>query len=317
MRLPIIAIVLWIGINYFTWWLPFSTLLCIFAGIFIMMPIFLNISYPNNIRFKNKKKIIIKSLLINGILLPTIAILIGISIFHNNISLLFGLVFLSLLSGWGLMMSWIQKSKWDTKTGIVLFILNMIVFIGTFFIFDYITQNIGINLLQWLSCSNTTISCIGTRKISPINGIIILIVFPFLISRWIRMFKKISEKIKKHIGIISQIATFIIISYIFSLKHMQNIFQTSIQTIIIATIWLIIFYTITIWINYLLRIKKKNNEENRAWFRIGISRFITMGLVFSFLYTQTFGTDFMIVFILAYSIQILWSLLVTKYIITT
>ncbi len=315
MRLPIIAILLWIGINYTSWWLPFSTLLCIFAGIFLMMPTFVNIEYTDIIWLKNKKKIIIKNLVSNGILLPAIAVLIGLTIFHNNISLTFGIILLSLLSGGWLMMSWIHKTEWDSKTGLRLFILNMIVFIGMFFVFEDVVQQIGVKLIQWLSCSNQTISCIGNGRISPINGIIILIIVPFLISRWIRIFKKTSEQIKRYVGIIAQIATFIIISYIFALKHMQNIFQTSIQTIMLATIWLLIFYSIVIWVNYFLRIRKNNTKENRAWFRMGISRFITMGFVFSFLYTQTFGSDFMIIFILAYLIQIPVSLLVTKYII--
>jgi ACR3 family arsenite efflux pump ArsB len=315
MWLPIIAILIWIGINYITWWLPFSTLLCVFAGIFIMMPAFLNIEYRDITWLKNKKKIIIKSLISNGILLPAIAILIGIVVFHNNISLLFGIIFLSLISGGGLMMSWIHKTKWDSKTGLRLFILNMIVFIGMFFIFEYIVQHIGINLVQWLSCSSQTLSCIGNMSISPINGILILIIAPFLISRWIRIFTKTSERIKKYIGIIWQIATFIIISYIFALEHMHSIFQTPMQTIILATAWLLLFYTIVIWINYLLRIRKQINKENIAWFRMGISRFITMWFVFSFLYTQTFGSDFMVIFILAYLIQIPVSLLTTKYII--
>ncbi len=315
MRLPIIAIILWIGINYITWWLPFSTLLCVFAGIFIMMPAFLNIEYTDIAWFKNKKNTIIKSLISNGIVLPAIAILIGVTIFHNNISLMFGGIFLSLISGGGLMISRIHKSKWDSKIGLRLFIFNMIVFIGMFFIFEYIVQHIGINLVQWLSCSSQTISCIGNGNISPINGIVTLIIAPFLISRWIRIFKKTSEQISKYIWIIAQIATFIIISYIFALEHMHNILQTPTTTILVATAWLVAFYTIVIWMNYFLRIRKITNKENISWFRMGISRFITMGFVFSFLYTQTFGSDFMIIFILAYLIQIPASLIATKYII--
>jgi len=279
------------------------------------MPAFLNIEYTDIAWLKSKKNIITKSLISNGILLPAIAILIGATIFHSNISLTFGIILLSLLSGWGLMMSRIHKTKWDSKTGLRLFILNMIVFIGMFFFFEYSVQQIWINLVQWLSCSSQAISCIGNSNISPINGIVILIIAPFLISRWIRIFKKTSERIKKYVGIIAQIATFIIVSYIFALEHMQSIFQTPIQTILLATAWLVAFYIIVLWINYLLRIRKSNNKEDRAWFRMGISRFITMGFVFSFLYTQTFGSDFMIIFILAYLIQIPASLLATKYII--
>lgn len=151
MRIPIIAILVGVGINYISWGLPFSTLLCIFAGIFIMMPAFLSIEHTDLRSLKSKKNTIIKSLLSNGILLPILAILIGITIFHNNISLTFGIIFLSLLSGWGLMMSRIHKTKGDNKTGLRLFILNMMVFIGMFFFFEYIVQNIGVNLIQWLS----------------------------------------------------------------------------------------------------------------------------------------------------------------------
>lgn len=164
-------------------------------------------------------------------------------------------------------------------------------------------------------CSTQTISCIGNGNISPINGVVILIIAPFLVSRWIRLFKQTSKWIQKYIWVISQIATFIIISYIFALEHMQSIFQTPITTILLATGGLIVFYTITIGINYIVWIKNKANKENIAGFWMGISRFITMGFVFSFLYTQTFWSDFMIIFILAYLIQIPASLIATKYII--
>ncbi|USN59272.1 MAG: hypothetical protein H6767_04285 [Candidatus Peribacteria bacterium] len=57
--------------------------------------------------------------------------------------------------------------------------------------------------------------------------------------------------------------------------------------------------------------------KNELWmsvFWVSVTRFITLGLIFSFVYSTYFGVNFLLVFVLAYFVQIIFSSLVTRYI---
>jgi hypothetical protein len=136
-----------------------------------------------------------------------------------------------------------------------------------------------------------------------------------LLSRIIRWNQKLTVFAKKYSKYFSQIWTFIIIWYIFSLQQIHAIFETNL--ILLAKIFggILLFYLILFGYNLLMyHYILPKNSESKSTFWITTSRFITLGLVLSFMYTQYFGATIMLVFVSAYFIQIGLSQIVSRYI---
>ena len=158
---------------------------------------------------------------------------------------------------------------------------------------------------SWIVDCNTT-----WWHINPIAIIVVLIILPFLISRIILLSDKISNFIIPKISNISQIATFFIIWYIFSLKELNIIFSVSILKIL-TILWVLaliyfIFYSITFLISKKINVSADLKPTLFWWVA---TRFLTMWLIFSFAYSSMFWVDFILVIALAYFIQISFSYL--------
>jgi hypothetical protein len=88
-----------------------------------------------------------------------------------------------------------------------LFILNLLIFTGIFFLVTPFVQNIGISQSDGLNCSlSGPVSCGGIGgTVSPISAIVVLVIFPFLLSRIIRWNQKLTVFAKKYSKYFSQI----------------------------------------------------------------------------------------------------------------
>lgn len=311
-----IAIIVWLIINYFTWWLLFSSLLCVFAGIFMIMPSLLDFDFRDFLHITKYKKILWINVLANFIITPLIAFGVWTLVFRD-IGLTISLVLLSLLSWGGLVFSRIQKTKWNTSLWFQLFMFNLLVFSGIFFLVTPWVQNIWVSQMPVLNCNiSGPITC---GKIwwwvSPISAIVVLVLFPLLLSRVIRMSEKIKSFAKKYSKFLSQIGTFVIIWYIFSLQQIHTIFNTEIYLLFKIFLGTLLFYIILFAYNIVLhRRALAKNPESLSLFWILTSRFITLWLVLSFMYTQYFWASIMLVFVSAYFIQIWLSQLISRYI---
>jgi len=367
-------IILWIIvgliINYLLWWFPFSTLLCIAAAIFIILPALLNLKKEEIINIlKNKKKIILVSLIANFVILPLIAGLLRYLLFwKTNIEILYWILLLSIIPWWWLLATYLKLSKADLHLWITLFWINLFFFWLYFIPFTILLDLINLknntyqsisyqknlktnqqlhNLFEnqqvnkllknfsnssnqpqphcvieetskklWINLS----SCfLKNWKINPLIGLygfLILIVFP-LILLWIIKYLNLYQLFTKFNTIISKIWTFGIITYIFSLKQIREIFTPQFENILLKVFFLTLaFYiiTYTLWYiisNYLLKNKK---EEKFALFWNITTRFITLWLIIASVYAY-YLNNFSIttIFIISYFIQIWLSALFVNY----
>ncbi len=142
---------------------------------------------------------------------------------------------------------------------------------------------------------------------SAFIALFVLIILPFIISRFILISDKLTKFLIPKIRIISKIATFFIIAYIFSIKEVNNIFTSEISLVIKMFISITLIYLIIYSIVYFLHKKMWNNPDTNAFFWNSTTRFLTLWLIFSFFYVKTFWTEFLLVFVIAYFVQIIGS----------
>ena len=310
-----IAIILGLLVNYFTWWVPFSSALCVFAGIFMIMPSLVDFATKDALKVFEHKRLLWINILTNFVITPLIALGIGL-IFFQDIGLQISLILLSLLSWGGLVFAWIQKNKGNIKFWFQLFMINLLIFTLIFFVGTPFVEQIWILQWSWLACDlSGPITCGGLGwSVSPISAIIVLVIIPFLISRIVRWNKKSINIMKKYGKYMSQLGTFVIIGYIFSLEQMHALFQTDIFLLLKIFVATLLFYILLFGYNLWYQRFLPKTSESKSLFWISTSRFITLGLVLSFMYTQYFGATLILIFVSAYFIQIGLSQLISYYV---
>lgn len=347
----LIAIILWLWINYIFWWTAFNTLICIIAWLFLIMPFLLKLSFKELISFNKEELQILKISIFNIFVFNLFIFFIIPYIIFWLDKILYWFILLWLLTWWWMLLSWIKKTEWNTKLWFKLFAINFIIFsiiliplnkyienqytdnnIETNNLFTiknehYFEWNNNINNLIWninntkenneIKCvvsdiSGWFISCDNNGKISPITTLIVLIVFPFILSRIIR-FIRLDKYINKYITYISNISTFLLITYIFSLKEMS--FLIYVNNIILFKIFISVFiiYLIIYLYNY-FKLLKNINENSISLFWISSIRFITLWLVFSFVLSWYVWKNIILIFISAYIIQIILSTIFSYFI---
>jgi len=125
----VFAILLWLVINYFTWWLDFNTALCFFVGLFLIMPILLKINFKEIKEIFSKKHILYVNILLNFVLIPLLAFVVWYFVFGlENYGFIISLMLVSIIPWWGLLMSWLQNTKSNMHIGFILFAVNLFIF---------------------------------------------------------------------------------------------------------------------------------------------------------------------------------------------
>lgn len=311
-------------LNYLSWWVPFHSVLCFFAGIFLIMPALLRLRFRNfSLLFKKKKLILFISLFFNFLFVPLVFFLFWYFFFDLSF-IKYAFLLLGFLSGGGLLMNWIIKTWGNKELGFQLFMLHLLLF--SFFVFPFLNSFLeGIwekqvsSFLWWINNTEICVfekvswgwmSCFGTwGEVSPFIAFFVLILFPFILSRIVRFFPKVFIFLEKYIKKISSFASFLIIFYIFSLKEVNEIFKVDISFIIKLLIVLLFAYFLIFLFAFFVYFFLKDKQDALAFFWLGVSRFITLGLIFSFIYSWIFWIEFLLVFVCSYFIQILFSLL--------
>lgn len=306
------AMILWLIVNYFTGGLSFSALLCIFAGLFLVMPGLINFDFRDFSLMKKEKWLTSLNVLLNVIIIPMLLIVSWVVFFPNNSEIRYTLAMLGILPGWGLLMSWIRQSKANGKYGFALFVLNMTIFIVLFFLVNYLILHnfTDQTMLTQTSCvletaTNGIVSCsTGSANSKPMLAYLFLVLLPFGISRLIRSSSFIKEKLQKHIWLISKIATFLIILYVFSLQNIHWIFKENIAWLAKIFLMVLVAYLAMFGVSYLIyRLQKNRTDFTKSFFWNSTIRFATLGVVFGVLYIPYLGVTYITIFASAYIIQ--------------
>ncbi len=354
------AILFWLLLNYFVWWFWFNTFLCVFAGLFVIMPVLLKIKFQDIKKILWHKKLIFLNILINFIIFPTLAFILWYFIFWlENYYYIFTIMLLAMIPWGGLLVNWLHNSWADMKVWFTLLALNLFLF-SVFFIpfnlwLDYFinhqtqkeeqSEELSVfmnNSLLWNNSSSfvnlpkqkiiekpswcaiqKTTQKLWLNDILPwcfqekwsstlIYGFywfIVLIFIPFILSRIILLFTKLSDYLKKYVNIVSKLASFLIIVYIFSLNYIRWILDIDTVLLWKMVLWVLFLYLFMFMIEKIL-LKYSNFENNikQAIFWNWFVRFITLWFILSFLYAIAWDKpEIVVIFIIAYFIQILLS----------
>lgn len=319
--LPIVAIILWLSVNYITGWLPFYSLLCVFASLFLIMPSLLKFDIKDFSLLKKYKELTFLNIGINFIFVPLTFFLLWKFVF-SEIYISYAFLLLGFLSGGGMLLHWIGRYQGDKKLGFLFFMLNIFIFsLVVFYPLNTLIQGEGsryslVFIKTWggYNCvfgalTGWYVSCVTQGgQISPLFSLLVLTIFPFFLSRLIRFIKPINRFLENKIQTISQGAIFAVIFYIFSLKQLHSVFSLSAVFLLQVLFTLAIGYIVVYLSLYALYVFLWKKKEHMALFWIGATRFITLGFVFSFVYSTFFWVKFLVIFVMAYFIQIFFSL---------
>lgn len=283
----------------------FSSNICLFAGITMIMPTLFKVKVSDILLVFEYRTLMFKGLLVNYLLIPIIAIIIGL--LTNDFGIAAGLFLLSVLSGGGLVMHWIKKTDADTSLGFVLLFINLLfvslslLMLHTFGI--YSAEYFGATYSDEINVSNFAKAVI-----------ILLIVVPFILSRVIIFIKPLQNFIEKYQSYLGKFSLFAIIFYLFGLQNSQQLFDLydfEIELFYTSIVAVIVFY---IFIYVLARVVYNlESPQERAAFWHSITRYLTLALLISTFTTGTFGVSMILPIMFAYIVQLPLAIGLSKY----
>lgn len=280
----------------------FSSNICLFAGLTLIMPTLFNVKLQDIKLVFQYRTVIIKSVLTNFILLPLMALMIGL--LTQNFGVAAGLFLLSVLSGGGMVMNWIKKSGADTSIGFILLFINLI-FVSLSLLMLHI---FGIYTAEYFSESYS-----DERNLENFARAVItlLIIIPFVASRVVIYIEPLKNFINEKRSYISNISLFIILFYLFGLQKSQLIFELydfEPELFPISIIAVVVFY----YASYIVAkfIYNLESDQERAAFWYSVTRYITLALVLSTFSINTFGISIILPIMFAYIVQIPFAILI-------
>ena len=290
----VVAMALGMLYNHFFTGFAFSLYICVFAGLTLVLPSLFMVKLKDSLIIFEHKELIIKSIVVNFIVIPFWALLLGY--LSRDFAMAAALLLLALLPGGGMVLHWLSHSKANVKLGIVIFTLYLIGYIGSFYLYSKFGAHLG--FLYDLNQTTARKEVYFPAKLAIIN----LVILPFIGSRILLFFPSIVKMIQKYQKSISTISIFIIIFYLFALKASHNILHLGSLDIFKGFGLTVVFYLgLYRFAHYIYDV---TNMEQRAAFFFVITRYITIALAVSVAIVDEYGNNFIIPIISAYFIQI-------------
>ena len=282
----------------------FSSKICLFAGLTLIMPTLFNVKLRDITLLLDHKIVIMKGFLVNYLIIPLIAL--GIGLLTNSFGVAAGLFLLSVLSGGGMVMHWIKKSNADTSLGFILLFINLL-FVSLSLL---MLHNFGIYTAEYFEESYSDEVNVSNFANAVIN---LLIVVPFIVSRFVLFVKPIQNLIEKLQKYISSISIFIILFYLFALQNSQMLFELYDfePELIYISIFAVLAFYFCIFIVSKLMFNLDSAQEKAAFWH-SITRYITLALVISTFTTMTFGISMILPIMFAYVVQIPFAIYMDK-----
>lgn len=306
MKLSLIFLAMILGLSYghYNYGFIFDSDICLFAGITLIMPTLFNVKLKDITLVYTYKLIMFKGLFINYLILPAIAL--GIGLLSGNFGIAAGLFLLSVLSGGGMVMHWIKTANGDTSLGFVLLLVNLIFVSFSLLLLHafgiYTSDYFGEFYLDGINMSNFAQQVI-----------ILLIVVPFVLSRVINFIQPLKTFIEDKKSYISNISIFLIIFYLFALNQSQALFEIYDfePELIYISFGGVLFFYLAIFIIARLSYNTESPQETAAFWHT-VTRYITLALVISTFSMSTFGTSMLLPVMFAYIIQVPFSSIISK-----
>lgn len=287
----------------------FSTDICLFAGLTLIMPSLFKFKLRDIKLAWEYKAIMFKGFVVNYLLLPIFALIIGFM--TNDFGITGGLFLLAVLSGGGMVMHWIKRSNADTSFGFLLLFINLI-FVSLSLMMLHLFARYSAGYFGVTYDEEITISRFAEQVV------ILLIIIPFLASRVVLFIKPLLTFIQTYSKTISHISIFIILFYLFGLQDSQQlieIYDFEPELFFIALIAVTAFYLLIFIASKM--IYNLDSPQERAAFWHSITRYITLALVISTFSASTFGVSMLLPIMFAYLVQIPLSVVISNKYMTT
>lgn len=282
----------------------FSSKICLFAGLTMIMPSLFKVKLSDVRLLWHDRIILLKGLAVNYLLLPLLALAIGLA--THDFGIAAGIFLLSVLSGGGMVMHWIRKSGGDTSLGFLLLFVNLL-FISLSLL---MLHTFGIYTEEYFSASYT-----NEVNMSNFARLVIelLIIVPFVASRVVLLFKPLVTLIESYRSYLSNLSIFVILFYLFGLQSTQNLvdiydFEPELIPISLAAVGL--FYVLALLSAAF--VFNLGEPKERAAFWHTVTRYITLALLISTFSIDTFGVSMLLPIMFAYMIQIPFAILVDR-----
>ncbi|CAA6808536.1 MAG: Unknown protein [uncultured Sulfurovum sp.] len=274
----------------------FSSKICLFAGLTLIMPSLFKFELHHVHLVWKHKSVLLKGILVNYILLPLIAL--GIGLVTDDFGITAGLFLIAVLSGGGMVMHWIKYSKGDTSFGFLLLFINLLLISVSLFMLHLFANYTAVYF------DATYNNEVGVSRFAS-AVVLLLIVIPFVASRIIRLIKPLVKLIGTYQKYISHISIFIILFYLFGLQGSQyliDIYDFEPQLFLIAFVAVVVFYALTFFVsNWIYDL---HNAQERAAFWHSMTRYLTLALVIATFSSSSFGVSMLIPIMFAYIVQI-------------
>ncbi len=286
----------------------FSQKICLFAGITLIMPSLFHFEMRDIKLVWVHKIVLLKGFLVNYILLPFFALLIGFM--TGDFGIVSGLLLIALLGGGGMVMHWIKKSKADTSLGFLLLFINLLLISLSLWM---------LHIFAMYAAPYFDISYESDISISRFTQAVItlLIVIPFILSRIIIFIKPLVAVIDKYRKYISHLSIFIILFYLFGLQSSQllvEVYDFEPELIPISFVAVFVFYLCVYFVSKW--IFDLNSPQERAVFWHSVTRYLTLALVISTFSATTFGVSMLLPIMFAYVVQIPWAIYISRKVMT-
>jgi predicted Na+-dependent transporter len=274
----------------------FSQKICLFAGLTLIMPSLFKFELRDITLLWKYKSVMLKGFVLNYVILPAIALAIGL--ISGDFGIAAGVMMLALFSGGGMVMHWIKRSGGDTSLGFLLLFVNVVAIslsllilhlFATYFsgYFDVTyDEEITVKRFAWAVAE-------------------LLIIIPFIASRIVRRIPGATAWFERFKKPISQISIFIILFYLFGLQSSQSlvdIYDFEPELFIVAAVATVVFYIAVYMVSvFAYRI---DSAQERAAFWHTVTRYLTLALVIATFTVTTFGASMLLPVMFGYLVQI-------------
>jgi arsenite transporter len=311
---------------------PFDPLICLFAALIMIYPSLVPLSFDKLKGAIKRYDIILISVLLNFVLAPLLAVIIGYLFLSQEPLLWLGLILLSLLPGGGMVTTWALKSKADmpTTVGIIFFNLLLAILITPFAMSFALNKLTGefLQKTEEATCalsevSSGVASCGLSGGVTPIKialPVFAIVVIPLILAYFTQKIlkKKKGEewlnKKKRFFGEFSNLGLVIILFVLMSLENNSVLFE-DMGLIFKSFISLMIFYLITLFVSLFVYKKFFNNSVGKSLVWGSYLRYITLalGLSIALIIGDSNLSGMIIIIALSYFVQIPISFWLNKY----
>ena len=274
---------------------PFSSAVCVAAGVFLVTPTLFRFERADLGFALHELRPIGLNLALNFVALVAAALAIGWA--SRDVGIAAALLLLAMLPGGGMVMHWIRTSGADIRLGFLIAIVNLALILPVTFAFG---------AFETFAAPHFPPPELGPVPgpritIPPLGPFMVLIVVPFILSRWARAeAPRLVAFAERNARTVSQVTIVAIVFYLFGLETAQLLFRVPASVLAVGAAATVAFYAVAI---LLAELAAPRGPEGRAVYWHLVTRYITLALILATFWVDSFGPSFLVPLMVAYLVQ--------------